>query len=562
MVRRRPIVYQVLTRLFGNENTTNTPWGSLAQNGCGKMADIDARALEAIRQLGATHVWLTGLLEHATRTDYTAYGIARDHSAVVKGVAGSAYAVKDYYDVDPDLAVSVPARMLELEALIDRIHAAGMGVLMDFVPNHVARQYHSDRRPRGVHDLGEEDDKGRHFSAQNDFYYFPGQGFYTDFDLCGAEAIPYDEWPARATGNDVFGAWAGHNDWYETVKLNYGLDYTGDGALHADPIPALWPKMLDILLFWAGKGVDGFRCDMAEMVPVEFWQWAIARVREKHEDILFVAEVYDPSRYRDFVRRGGFDFLYDKVGLYDTLREVMCDRRPASDITACWQQVDDIRDHMLAFLENHDEQRIASEFFAGEAACGCAAMLVAALLGRGGVMVYAGQELGERGMDEEGFSGRDGRTTIFDYWSVDALRRWRRGGYDGSLLSAEERALQAFYARVLHLAADVVAVEGERYDLMYANPSSARFDARHVFVFLRHRGKVTWLVAANFADREQEVEVRVPQHALDTLGLKTRKQVVWHDLLGGEYSVCCPLCPEVPIVLHLPARGGVVMCAD
>ena len=408
------IIYQVFTRLFGNDCRTCKPWGDKVTNGCGLMNDFTPRSLQQIRQLGATHIWYTGIIEHATQSDNSIYGIRSvGHPGVVKGMAGSVYAISDYYDVDPDLATSKLARMEEFENLVKRTHKAGLKAIIDFVPNHVARQYHSDVAPAGTEDLGAGDNQNLGFSPRNNFYYLPGQELHAhDFDLKG-----YHEYPAKATGNNNFSAWVGRGDWYETVKLNYGVDYIHNSGNHFDPIPDTWHKMLDILLFWAAKGIDGFRCDMAEMVPVEFWHYAIAKVKEQFPDIIFIAEVYNPDEYRNYIHTGGFDYLYDKVGLYDTLRNVICGYAGAAEITQCWQRIDDIRPHMLNFLENHDEQRLASEFFAGDAEKGRAALIVSACMGTNPMMIYFGQELGERGMDEEGFSGRDGRTTIFDYWT-------------------------------------------------------------------------------------------------------------------------------------------------
>lgn len=557
---QKPIIYQVFTRLFGNDYGANIKNGDRSQNGCGTMADFTPRALNEIRKLGATYIWYTGIIEHATQTDFSAFGIPRDHHAVVKGKAGSAYAIKDYYDVDPDLATSVPARMKEFEALVQRTHQADLKVIIDFVPNHVARQYHSDAAPEGAEDLGAGDDTSLHFSAQNNFYYFPGESFHADFDLQQDEAEPYMEQPARATGNDVFSSYAGHNDWYETVKLNYGVDYTGGRICHFDPVPSTWKKMLNILLFWADKGIDGFRCDMAEMVPAEFWGWVIPQVKEQHPDILFIAEVYNPAEYRRYIHEGHFDYLYDKVGLYDTLRAVTCGYANADTITGCWQSVDDIRSHMLSFLENHDEQRVASDFYAGNGERGRAAMLVAATLSTGPVMIYFGQELGERGMDEEGFSGRDGRTTIFDYWTVNTISRWRdKGHFSGKQLTPQEVELQTFYSTLLHLCTQEKALaQGESFDLMYVNPHTAAFNPHKQYAFLRHEGKETLLIVANFDDQPVAVDINIPEHAFQLYKIRPQKRIQAIDLLTGN-SHSTSLSPEKPSHVELPANSGVIL---
>ncbi len=559
-MQNKPIIYQVFTRLFGNDKNVNQPNGDRNVNGCGTMTAFTPAALAEIKALGATHIWYTGIIEHATQTDYSAYGITRDHHAVVKGKAGSAYAIKDYYDVDPDIATTVPARMREFEDLLLRSHRANLKVIIDFVPNHVARQYHSDACPEGVEDLGAADDTTKHFSAQNNFYYFPGEQFQADFDLQQDEDAPYIENPARATGNDVFSSFAGHNDWYETVKLNYGVDYTAGRVTNFDPIPSTWEKMLDILLFWADKGVDGFRCDMAEMVPAEFWGWAIPQVKARHESIIFIAEVYNPAEYHRYIYDGHFDYLYDKVGLYDTLRAVTCGYANASAITGCWQALDDIRPHMLSFLENHDEQRLASDFFAGNPLKGRAPMLVAATFSTGPVMLYFGQELGERGMDSEGFSGCDGRTTIFDYWTVDTISRWRnKGAFDGSKLTPQEIDLQSFYKTLLNLCSNEIAIQqGEFYDLMYVNPPSEHFNPNKQYAFLRHSERTTLLIVANFDSEPAAIDVQIPEHVFKFYRMNKRRRLRSIDLLTGKaHSIS--FTSEVPTHVNLPAYGGVIL---
>ena len=530
-MKRKIIIYQVFTRLFGNRNTTRVPNGTLRVNGTGKMSDFDAERLRRIHGMGFTHVWYTGVIRHATATDYSKHGIPRQHPSVVKGVAGSPYAITDYYDIDPDLADDIDQRMSEFQQLVERTHQAGMKVIIDFVPNHVAREYHSIMKPEGVRDLGEDDDTGKHFSPTNNFYYCPGQPFISPVQPKEGEE-PYVENPAKCTGNDRFDNCPGRNDWYETVKLNYGIDYcdAGGRSYHFDPVPNTWVKMTDILLYWASKDIDGFRCDMAEMVPPAFWAYATRIVKERYPRIVFIGEVYDTNQYRTYIQ-SGFDYLYDKVGMYDCLRDVVCDRRPASSITYYWQHVDDIRQHMLYFLENHDEQRIASDFFCGSGAKAIPAVIVAALMGNNPFMVYAGQEFGERGMDAEGFSGRDGRTTIFDYWCVDTIRR---GYFDRRHLSQDEMHLQLKYQQILHIANREAAVrEGEFFDLMYVNPQTWKFNPRHEYAFLRKFEDEVLLVVANFGPDRVNTSVNIPAHAFDFLGLP-EKEVRAIDLLTGQ----------------------------
>lgn len=555
------IIYQLLPRLFGNTTHVNLPNGSIEVNGCGKFNAITAKALKNIRELGITHVWYTGVIEHATQTDYSAYGIRKDHSAVVKGKAGSPYAIKDYYDVDPDLAEDVSMRMEEFEALVSRTHKIGLKVLIDFVPNHLARRYHSDARPEGVSDLGENDNPNHAFDPQNNFYYIPNQFFAGQFNLLQDEKAPYHEYPAKASGNDVFSAHPTVNDWYETVKLNYGVDYQGGHAKYFEPVPDTWHKMLDILLFWAGKKVDGFRCDMAEMVPVEFWAWAIPKIKAQYPGIVFIAEIYNPAAYRSFIDFGHFDYLYDKVGMYDTLRAITCGYESARRISMMWQQVNDILPRMLFFLENHDEQRAASRFFAGEPWRAIPAMIVAATLSVSPVMIYAGQELGEPAADAEGFSGDDGRTTIFDYWSVDSLRNWyNKGKCDGAVLDEEQKKLRAFYQRLLNVALKERSIrEGEMFDLMYANCNNSRINPDRQFVFLRKANDELMLVCVNFDESAAGIAVNIPEHAFDYLQLEDGTMVTATDLLTGKEEPAQVLSFRQPYVVQLEGYSGKVI---
>ncbi len=531
------VVYQVFPRLFGNDNTNNEKNGSILQNGSGKFSAFTQTALDEIKKMGFSHIWYTGVIEHATKTDYSEHGISKDHPAVVKGNAGSPYAIKDYYDVDPDLADNVKLRMKEFQELISRTHISKLKVIIDFVPNHVSREYKSDSKPKGVIDLGEDDDVHTTFNANNNFYYIPGQEFSPEFDLFSG-GIKYEENPAKATGNNRFDANPSVNDWYETVKLNYGIDFLNGGHLYFDPVPDTWHKMLNILLFWSSKKVDGFRCDMAEMVPVEFWGWAIPQVKEKYPKIIFIAEVYNPAEYRNYLWNGKFDYLYDKMGLYDTLRAVICNDQPASCITGCWQSVEGIQYQMLNFLENHDEQRIASDFFAKNAWKAIPAMIVAATMNTNPVMIYCGQELGEKGMDCEGFSGTDGRTTIFDYWSVKTIREWRNGGkYDGKKLDTDAKKLREYYVKLLKLCNSEKAIrEGAFYDLMYSNYENTLFNSEKQYTFIRKSGNEILLIVVNFDDKDVETSIYIPKHVFEFFEINPKKIEEGQELLTDKKS--------------------------
>ncbi len=536
MQKNKIFVYQILTRLFGNKNSRNKPHGTIEENGSGKFNDITDIVLNELKEAGYTHVWYIGALAHASATDYTEYGIPRQFPEIVKGKAGSPYAIRDCYDVDPDLAVNVKKRMQEFEELVARTHNAGLNVLIDFVPNHVARNYRSIAKPKHVEEFGEKDDTSVVFAPHNNFYYLPGQPLDLQFLRDKGIEVNYVENPAKATGNDCFANKPSEYDWYDTVKLNYGVDYLNERRRCFDPIPNTWKKMRDILFFWAAKDIDGFRCDMAEMVPLEFWKWVIPQIKAQFPDIIFFAEIYNPSVYRDFLADNTFDYLYDKVGLYDVLRDVACGYRPSSDITFILNAVGDIQHRMINFMENHDEQRIASDFFLKSGEKGKAAMIVTACINVNPVMIYFGQELGERGMDEEGFSGKDGRTSIFDYWSVDTVRRWNNNGkWNEELLTEEEIRLRKFYHKLIRLCNREKALrEGLFYDLMYANYENPNFNSMKQYAFVRGDYKDFLLVIGNFSDEEEEVTVWIPDHAYDFFKVNQHERAIAVPLLAEE----------------------------
>ena len=551
------IIYQVLPRLFGNRKTTNKHNGTIEENGCGKFNDFTPKALKAIKSLGISHVWYTGIIEHSTQTDYTAFGIRKDHSAVVKGKAGSPYAIKDYYDVDPDLAEHVETRMAEFQNLVNRTHKAGMKVIIDFVPNHVAREYHSDAKPKRVSDLGETDHPEWAFSPLNNFYYISNKAFLPQFDI-----RDYREFPAKATGNDQFTASPSVNDWYETIKLNYGVNYVEGNQKQFDPIPNTWFKMRDILLFWASKKIDGFRCDMAEMVPVEFWGWAITQVKSKYPELLFIAEVYNPAQYRNYLCNGKFDYLYDKVGMYDMLRNVTSRNYPVREITNAWQSLGGIEDKMLNFLENHDEQRIGSGFFSGNGMYAQPAMIVAATLTKAPVMIYSGQELGEKGMDSEGFSGVDGRTSIFDYWGMKSIQTWmNEGKFDGKDFTSEQKELQTFYQKLLNITQNEKAItDGLMYDLEFANYDNHYFNTHEQFAYFRKFEDELLLIVLNFDDKHLDTRVCFPFEVFQYLELKEGQNYSVVNLLDvTDKFPLLKLSSNDVFETHMPAWKGLIL---
>nr|WP_255080518.1 alpha-amylase family protein [Lacihabitans sp. CCS-44] len=514
-------VYQIFTRLFANQNTTNKFNGTLEENGTAKFKDINKNALKSIKELGISHVWYTGIIEHATMSDFSKFGIKKDHPQVVKGIAGSPYAIKDYYDVNPYLAENVENRMTEFKDLVKRTHELDLKVIIDFVPNHVSREYNSDVKPQGITDFGEKDDKSKTFNSQNNFYYLPNQAFEIPEGVNPPVAFKekYSEFPAKATGNDVFSAKPSINDWFETLKLNYGVDYLNGRTTHFDPIPDTWLKMKDILAYWSAKGVDGFRCDMAEMVPVEFWGWVIPEIKAINPKVIFIAEIYNPNEYGNYLFKGKFDYLYDKVGLYDALRRLIEGHGNANDITAVWQKESgNFSNRMLRFLENHDEQRIASEEFGKNRESALAAMMLSATLHTGPIMVYYGQELGVKPSQAEGFQGNDGRTTIFDYWGVTELQNWiNKGKFDTKKLSKEQKSLREFYGSTLIFAQENPAIsDGEFHDLQYLNFNSEGYDSSKVYSYLRYTNEQILLFVYNFdLNSEKNIKVSLPKNVLE-----------------------------------------------
>ena len=529
----------MLPRLWGNDKTEPVKNGTLSENGTGKFSDIDRNTLDYLKWLGCSHVWYTGILRHSTQS--SGEGCIPSHPQFVKGKAGSPYAICDYYDVNPYLADNPSDRMGEFEQLINRTHEACLKLIIDFVPNHVSRDYGKVGHTEGHSILGSGDDKSVHWKPENDFFYYVGEKLTLPTPV-PAGMQPYEEYPAMATGNNCYCPAPGINDWYETVKINYGDSYT-----------PTWDKMYEIIEFWAAKGVDGFRCDMVELVPPQFFKWLIEKIKVKYPEVIFIAEVYKKELYSEYIRNIGFDYLYDKSGLYDTLRTVVeknaADNgmpvelwQSATGITRNWQFLGDLQPYMLNFLENHDEQRFASDFFGKDARNTYAPLYTSLLLNTAPFMIYFGEEVGERGMDEEGFSGRDGRSTIFDWWSIDAVRRMRKviesGAYktldaasiaQNGLTEKEAEVFCRFAEATRFAASDEAVKQGTTYDLCYCNSGSEGFDKDRHFAFLRDHLDHTILVAANFSNREAVMNIVIPDHAFEWMGIP-----VSEDLYPGK----------------------------
>ncbi len=567
IVEHKKVIYQVFTRLFGNENTTNKPWGTIEENGVGKFNDFTDKALQEIKDLGVTHIWYTGVLHHATITDYTKYGISNDDPDIVKGRAGSPYAVKDYYNVDPDLAVDPAKRLEEFEQLIERSHQAGMKVIIDIVPNHIARNYEGRTNPEGIVDFGANDITTEVYNRDNNFYYIVGKSFKVPawkngYKPLGGGSNPladgiFDEVPAKWTGNGSRLTQPDANDWYETVKINYGIrpdgtkdfeeltegydekSYEKHIAFWEDKeIPDSWKKFKDIAFYWLDKGVDGLRFDMAEMVPVEFWSYMNSAIKMKYPDALLLAEVYNPTLYRDYLHLGKMDYLYDKVALYDTIKHIMQGHGLTDNLPKIQEDLADIEHNMIHFLENHDEQRIASPDFAGSATIGKPAMVVSTTISSAPTLIYFGQEVGEPGAENAGH-GTPTRTSMYDYIGVPHHQRWMNDKqFDGGQLSDKEKDLRNFYKHLLNFTIRSNALMGKYAEIHTYNRANTENYNHKVFSFVRWSDIEKLIIISNFdAEKDYEFELKLPDTIVQAWNLQDGKYQLTYQLSDQNSSV-------------------------
>ncbi|MDQ6622563.1 MAG: alpha-amylase family glycosyl hydrolase [Verrucomicrobiota bacterium] len=567
-------IYQLFVRLFSNTNETRQPNGTLAQNGVGKFNEINDAALSSLREMGFTYIWLTGVLQQATGTDYSSIGQPADDPDLLKGIAGSPYAIKDYFDVCPDYAERPEHRIDEFKALLERVHQHQMKALLDFVPNHVARSYHSDVRPDL--DFGNDDDKSKFFDPQNNFFYLkPGHGgpplrlpggttaVSSALDSRRDSARPSmrdgiyepEREHGRVTGNNAVTWTPSPNDWYETVKLNYGFDFAAadksvreypTASAPDKPIPNTWKKMDQVLAYWQSLGANGFRCDMAHMEPPEFWRWAIGRARERDANVVFIAEAYDNDPAKVPVTassetncminlvQAGFTAVYDDPS-YKALKKIYDGPGWASDIDA-HRPNELVFENSLRYAENHDEVRLAAPREWGGHGMKAGPAICAVLFGlsRGPVMLYNGQEVGEPAAGIEGFGKDDARTSIFDYWSMPELVKWNNDhAYDGGKLSEPQKELRARYARLLHAIDQPAFRAGQSFPLNAANNRNPKYgrlggesaSGHWLYSFLRYdpASGQRFLAVTNLNPTEtlQDVSVLLPPAAIEFLDLKS-----------------------------------------
>ena len=563
---KKEVVYQVFTRLFGNTNTTNKPWGTIAENGVGKFNDFTDKALTEIKNLGVTYIWYTGVPHHALVNNYTAIGISNDDPEVVKGRAGSPYAVKDYYNVNPDLAGNPAKRLEEFESLIARTHKNGLKLLIDIVPNHIARKYEGKSNPKGVRDFGADDNTSVEYGRDNNFYYIPNQAFQVptsdNYKPLNGEKNPlidgkFTENPAKWTGNGSRLAKPDINDWYETVKINYGI--RPDGTKDFDELPAgydkkdykehyafwknksvpsSWKKFRDIALYWLAKGVDGFRYDMAEMVPYEFWSYMNSSIKMKNPTAFLLAEVYNPIEYRNYIRLGKMDYLYDKVAFYDKLKEIVQGKSLPDPISEIQNEMADIEHHMFHFLDNHDEQRLASTEFAGTPEKGKPLMVVSSTISTSPTMVYFGQEVGEAGNENGGFGTRS-RTSIFDYVGVPNHQRWMNNGkFDGGQLSDSEKNLRDFYKRLLNFTINSSALMGKFAEIQTDNRDITENYDPGLYSFVRWSADEKLIIISNFSWlTTSAVEMKIPANIIKEWKLKDGSYTILDQLYKKNSSL-------------------------
>lgn len=580
----RPVIYQLFVRHFSNFSGGNAPWGSKEENGCGTFEGITDAALESLAHMGVTHLWLTGVLRHATQTEHP--GLPAHPACVVKGIAGSPYAVVDYFDVDPDLAVHPERRMEEFRELLTRCRRWGMVPMLDFVPNHVSRCYESTVAPK--HQFGAQDRKDVFFDKHNSYYYLD-QGYGEGRMLLpDGEFLP-ERGCGRVTGNNAALWQPSAYDWYETVKLNYGCDYR-HGAAEANALPGVmapneavprtWLLLDEVLAWWQSMGVGGFRCDMAHMAPLPFWRWAIANARLRDGSAFFIAEAYDDhmklidGSVHPALLSAGFNGVYDAPA-YQALRAMYESDAWANDLDSYHRPESPLFHGGVRYIENHDEPRLAAPAYWGGVGEKVARAVMAAQYATScaPVLFYNGQEAGERAEGPGGFGGDNGRTSIFDYTHLPRLQRWTNGGrFDGALMTPEEAELRSFCGALLRLLQHPALAKGEFYGLNWANMQTPDYgrepgensSGHRLYAFLRHDApaRSTVLVVCNFSPlTHADVHIHIPRHAQEWARKLTR-DFSFADLLRPEEAPLSASAEQLDaegLPLHIPAGSARIL---
>jgi glycosidase len=424
--------------------------------------------------------------------------------------------------------------------------------------------------------------------CDNNFYYIPNSQFEVPDEInpLNGEDNPlsdgkFQETPAKWTGNGSRMAKPDKNDWYETVKVNYGIRPDGSKDFPELPagydtksykvhfefwrtknVPSSWIKFRDIALYWTAKGVDGFRYDMAEMVPYEFWSYMNSAVKMKNPDAFLLAEVYNPDEYRNYIRLGKMDYLYDKVETYDKLKDIIQGKSSPDGLSVIQKGMKDIEHHMLHFLDNHDEQRLASPEFAGTAEKGKPLMVVSTTISSSPTMIYFGQEVGEAANENAGF-GTHSRTSIFDYVGVPNHQRWMNNGkFDGGLLTDKEKELRDFYKRLLNFSINSSALMGEFAEIQTINrQSTSGFDAG-IYVYTRWSDTQKLIVVTNFSwIKASSFELKVPSNIIQKWSLKDGTYTITDQLyktskvklevINGEGTVHMTVAPSESFIYQL-----------
>ncbi len=499
---RAVTIYQVAPRTYAAQGNG----AALA----GKLSDMTTDRLREIRDLGIDYLWLTGVLEHAAR--------AQTDPDVVKGEAGSYYAIYDNWDVSSEIGT-----MADFEAVIERAHSVGLRVLIDFVANHTARLHRTDVVCKQHLDFGRGDRTEVAFDRDNNYYYMPNTSFTppTQTGSAGSDgAFDTDiftpgiqlESPARVTGNDIVSPNPPISDWFETVKLNYGWDLINKRANYS-PRPRTWNQMIDVARYWVEKGVDGFRVDFAHAVPIEFWRTFAAELKAVQPQVFLLAEAYETDyrmklpgfTFYDMLD-AGFDSVYNSAMYWAMHNQV---QRPGDMRSAVPNRSPALAANIVnrgfqftQYLENHDEERVASRTFApwiGERAQRAELGLAyTAYLGLmpGNLLMHGGQELQEDASVFGSYAGDNGKTSIFDYVYQSQTRLWQSGNRPQWMIDFRQRyrdllalkRLPAFSAIHKESVPSLVDLDG---------PNNYKEQSNWISSYIRFQGNDAYLVVTN-----------------------------------------------------------------